>query len=50
MYFLASDNLNQLYKRIRTVKLFNSFLKKKNNELDDLKQDYIERNRELEKT
>lgn len=49
MYFLASENLNQLYKRISTIKLFNSYLKKKHLELSRLKADYLERNEKLRK-
>jgi septal ring factor EnvC (AmiA/AmiB activator) len=47
MYFLASENLNQLYKRLRTVKLFNSYLRKKKSELDNLKQELVKRNSKL---
>jgi septal ring factor EnvC (AmiA/AmiB activator) len=47
MYFLASENLNQLYRRIRTIKLFNSYLKKKHAELNGLRADYLDRNNEL---
>jgi septal ring factor EnvC (AmiA/AmiB activator) len=49
MYFLASDNLNQLYRRISIVKLFNSYLRKKRKEMDDLKDEYVFRNEELSK-
>lgn len=49
MYFLASENLNQLYRRVRTVKLFNSYLKRKHLELTGLKMEYLERNDELKK-
>ncbi|MBN1143143.1 MAG: peptidoglycan DD-metalloendopeptidase family protein [Bacteroidales bacterium] len=49
MYFLASENLNQLYRRIRTIKLFNSYLKKKHSELSELRMDYLRRNDELQK-
>ena len=49
MYFLASENMNQLYRRIRTIKLFNSYLKKKHAELNVLKADYLKRNVELER-
>ncbi len=48
MYFLASENLNQLYRRVRTIKLFNSYLKKKHMELSGLRMEYIERNDELQ--
>lgn len=47
MYFLASENLNQLYRRMRTIKLFNSYLKKKHLELSELKKEYIQKNTEL---
>jgi murein hydrolase activator len=47
MYILASENLNQLYKRIHTVKLYNSFLKTEKYRLDTLKQSLVRRNLEL---
>jgi septal ring factor EnvC (AmiA/AmiB activator) len=47
MYILASENLNQLYKRIHTVKLYNSFLKTERYRLDTLKQSLVRRNLEL---
>lgn len=49
MYFLASENLNQLYRRIRTIKLFNSYLTKKHAELNGLKADYLRKIDELQK-
>ncbi len=48
MYFLASDNLNQLYKRIYTVRLYNSFLRKQRRRFEDLKTTLVEKNEELE--
>jgi murein hydrolase activator len=47
MYILASENLNQLYKRIHTVKLYNSFLKTEKYRLDTLKQNLVRKNLEL---
>jgi septal ring factor EnvC (AmiA/AmiB activator) len=47
MYILASENLNQLYKRINTVKLYNNFLKTEKYRLDTLKQSLVRKNLEL---
>ncbi|HLO59347.1 MAG TPA: peptidoglycan DD-metalloendopeptidase family protein [Bacteroidales bacterium] len=47
MYILASENLNQLYKRIHTVKLYNTFLKTEKYRLDTLKQSLVKKNTEL---
>lgn len=49
MYFLASENLNQLYRRIRTIKLFNSYLRKKHAELNELRADYLNKVEELQR-
>jgi septal ring factor EnvC (AmiA/AmiB activator) len=49
MYFVASENLNQFYKRIHTVKLYNSYLKKEREKLDNLRLELISSNTELEK-
>jgi septal ring factor EnvC (AmiA/AmiB activator) len=48
MYFLASENLNQLYKRIRTMKIFNSYLRSQKRKLEILKGDLVAKNTELE--
>jgi len=48
MYFVASENLSQLYKRIHTVKLYNSYLRKEREKLDELKKRLYEQNNELE--
>ena len=48
MYFVASENINQLYKRIHTVKLYNNFLRKEKNRLEILKVDLQLKNNELE--
>jgi septal ring factor EnvC (AmiA/AmiB activator) len=48
MYFLASDNLNQLYKRIRTMKIYNSYLRNQKRKLEVLKSDLFAKNAELE--
>lgn len=48
VYFLASDNLNQLYKRIHTVKLYNSFLRKQRLKFEDLKEVLVQKNSELQ--
>lgn len=49
MYFLASDNMNQLYKRIRMIRLYNSFLRSRKSKLESLREELINRNRELER-
>jgi len=48
MYFVASEDLNQLYKRIHMVKLYNNYLRKEKDKLDDLKIRLEEQNNELE--
>jgi len=48
IYFLASENLNQLYKRIRTIRIYNSFLRKKKKELEELIDELYLKNIELE--
>jgi septal ring factor EnvC (AmiA/AmiB activator) len=47
MYFFASENFNQLYRRIRTTIIYNNYLKKKRNELEDLKKELFSKNIEL---
>ena len=49
MYLIASENLNQLYKRIHTVKLYNKYLRKERDRLESLRSEMEENNRELEK-
>ena len=50
MYFVASENINQLYKRIHTVKLYNSYLKKEREKLDDLRLELQEKNDQLKES
>lgn len=47
MYFFASENLDQLYKRISTVRIFNNYLRKQRSKLELLKNDLIAANKEL---
>lgn len=47
MYFLASENLNQLYKRIRTIRIFNNYLRNQKSKLEGLKEELFNSNREL---
>lgn len=49
MYFLASDNMNQLYKRVSVVKIYNNYLKGRKDKLDELKEELLRKNKELEK-
>jgi septal ring factor EnvC (AmiA/AmiB activator) len=49
MYLLASADFNQLYKRIYTVKLYNSYLKNQKSRLDALKSELEQKNAELAK-
>ncbi len=49
MYFLASDNMNQLYKRISVVKIYNNYLKTRKEKLSDLKKELLLKNIELER-
>lgn len=47
MYFLASNDLNQLYKRIYTVKLYNKYLRQEREKLDEMRDGLNSRNTEL---
>jgi murein hydrolase activator len=47
MYILASENFNQLYKRIRIIKLFNNYLKKQKLSLEEEKNLYDKSNLSL---
>ncbi|MBN1790870.1 MAG: peptidoglycan DD-metalloendopeptidase family protein [Bacteroidales bacterium] len=49
MYFLASENMNQLYKRVSIVKIYNNFLKGRKEKLEELKRELLQKNQELEK-
>jgi septal ring factor EnvC (AmiA/AmiB activator) len=49
MYFLASENMNQLYKRVSVVKIYNNFLKSRKEKLEELKSELFRKNKELEK-
>ncbi len=49
MYFLASDNMNQLYKRVSVVKIYNNFLKGRKEKLEELKSELLQKNKELER-
>lgn len=48
MYFVASNNFNQLYKRIHTVKLYNNYLKAERLKLENMRAEINVQNRELE--
>jgi septal ring factor EnvC (AmiA/AmiB activator) len=48
MYFLASENMNQLYKRISIVKIYNNFLRSRKEKLEELKEELLKTNREVE--
>lgn len=48
MYFVASKNFNQLYKRIHTVKLYNNYLKAERLKLENMRAEINVQNRELE--
>jgi murein hydrolase activator len=47
MYFLASDNLNQFYQRLRFVRIYYSYIESQKTKLDELKSDLIKKNNEL---
>lgn len=49
MYFLASENMNQFYKRLRTIKIYNNYLRNRRITLEELKNDLLRKNIELEK-
>lgn len=48
MYFVASRDFNQLYKRIHTVKLYNNYLKTERSKLEIMRSEINEQNKELE--
>ncbi|HEX2394024.1 MAG TPA: peptidoglycan DD-metalloendopeptidase family protein [Bacteroidales bacterium] len=48
MYFIASKDFNQLYKRIHTVKLYNNYLKKEREKLEVMRSELDQQNKELE--
>jgi murein hydrolase activator len=48
MYFVASENFNQLYRRIHTVKLYNNYLRKERLKLESLMGKLKEQATELE--
>jgi septal ring factor EnvC (AmiA/AmiB activator) len=48
MYFFASESFNQLYRRIRTIKIYNSFLKNQKVKLEVLKQELVVKNLALQ--
>jgi septal ring factor EnvC (AmiA/AmiB activator) len=49
MYFLASENMNQLYKRIRFIRIYNNYLKNQAARLADMKNELVIKNEELNK-
>lgn len=48
MYFAASEDFSQLYKRIHTVKLYNNYLRKEREKLELLLTELDQQNRQLE--
>ena len=49
MYFLASENINQLYKRIRLIRIYNNYLKNQTARLAEMEDELITKNEELNK-
>ena len=49
MYFLASENINQLYKRIRFIRIYNNYLKNQTARLAEMEDELITKNEELNK-
>jgi septal ring factor EnvC (AmiA/AmiB activator) len=47
MYFLASDNMNQLYQRLRFVRIYYNYIENQKVKLDGLKADLNIKNNEL---
>jgi murein hydrolase activator len=47
MYFLASDNMNQLYQRLRFVRIYYSYIENQKLKLDKLKADLSVKSNEL---
>jgi murein hydrolase activator len=48
VYFFASENFNQFYKRLRMVKVYQNYIKRRKNELEQLKEDLSDRISQLE--
>jgi len=49
MFFLASDNINQLYRRIRYMQIYNSFIRAQREKKNTLKRDLQTKNESLSK-
>jgi septal ring factor EnvC (AmiA/AmiB activator) len=49
MYFLASENMSQLYKRVQIVRIFNGYLRNRRMKLEQLRNELLSKNKELEK-
>ena len=47
MYFLASENMSQLYKRIRIIKIYNRYLRNRRFMMESLKSELLKKNQEL---
>jgi murein hydrolase activator len=47
MYFLASDNMNQLYQRLRFVRIYYNYIENQKLKLDKLKEDLSVKSNEL---
>jgi septal ring factor EnvC (AmiA/AmiB activator) len=48
IYLIASENFNQLYKRIHTVRLYNNYLRNERLKLEELKIELQKKNQELD--
>lgn len=49
IYLFASENISQFYKRIRTFKIYNNYLRKQKEKLEILRNDLLKRNEEIKK-
>lgn len=47
MYFLASNNMSQLYKRIQIIKIYNRYLRSRRMMMESLRSDLLRKNQEL---
>jgi septal ring factor EnvC (AmiA/AmiB activator) len=47
MYFLASDNMNQLYQRLRFVRIYYNYIENQKSKLEGLKEDLSKKSNDL---
>ncbi len=48
MYLLAAENMNQFYKRVRIIRIYNKYLRSRRDKLESLREELLKKNVELE--